>query len=157
MTPAVNFATKLGYKFKLHEYAHDPRADSYGDEAADKLGIVPERVFKTLVVTLSDGNLAVAVLPVNTQLSLKKVAKALGAKKAEMAQANDVQRATGYVLGGVSPLGQSKRLATAIDISAKDHQTIFVSAGRRGLEIELSPNDLASGCQALLMDIAASD
>lgn len=157
MTPAVKFATKLGYEYKLHEYSHDPRTDSYGEEAADKLGLKPERVFKTLVVKLSNGKLAVAVLPVNRQMSLKKVAHALGSKKAKMADPREVQAATGYVLGGVSPLGQAKQLQTAIDTRANLHSTIFVSAGRRGLEIELKVEDLVDGCRGTLADVSAGE
>ncbi|WP_346795542.1 Cys-tRNA(Pro) deacylase [Halomonas sp. Bachu 37] len=143
MTPAIDIAKRAAIAFHVHEYAHDPATASYGMEAADKLGVEPERVFKTLVVALEGQGLAVAVVPVTRQLSLKQVAKSAGAKKATMAQPQDVQRATGYVLGGVSPLGQKKRLATYIDLSAQPFATILVSAGRRGLEIELSPAALA--------------
>jgi Cys-tRNA(Pro)/Cys-tRNA(Cys) deacylase len=143
MTPAVQAAQKAGIAFRLHEYEHDPGADSYGDEAAARLGLDPDRVFKTLVVARDNGDLAVAVLPVSARLELKRLAKVLGAKKASMADKKEVERATGYVLGGVSPLGQKKRLHTVIDASAGRHETLYVSAGRRGLQMELAPGDLA--------------
>jgi Cys-tRNA(Pro)/Cys-tRNA(Cys) deacylase len=144
MTPAINTAKKKKIAYKVHQYTHDPAHDSYGKEAAEKLGIEEERVYKTLVVQLDSGNLTVAVIPVSAMLSMKQIAKAAGAKKAAMADKELVERTTGYVLGGVSPLGQKKRLVTVIDSSAKNFPTIFVSAGRRGLEIELSPADLAA-------------
>lgn len=141
MTPAINTAKKAKIAFTVHEYDHDALAESYGLEAAEKLGIDPERVFKTLVVT--DGyNLFVGIVPVSTQLNLKLMAKAIGVKKVSMADAKKVEITTGYVLGGVSPIGQKKRLKTIIDSSAQDFETINVSAGRRGLEIELSATDL---------------
>ncbi|MBU1312112.1 MAG: Cys-tRNA(Pro) deacylase [Gammaproteobacteria bacterium] len=142
MTPAIDLAKQQGIAYTVHHYQHDPAALSYGLEAAEKLGVKPEQVFKTLVVQLEGKQLAVAVLPVNQQLSMKLLAKALGAKKAEMANAHDVMRSTGYVLGGVSPLGQKKPLPTVIDSSAQQFERIFVSAGKRGLEIELSGTDL---------------
>ncbi|MFV8781752.1 Cys-tRNA(Pro) deacylase [Microbulbifer sp. SA54] len=144
MTPAINFAEKAKIKYTIHEYSHDATAESYGLEAAEKLGLEPHRVFKTLVVTLDGKSLAVAVLPVGLQLNMKLIAKAAGAKKAAMADKDDVMRSSGYVLGGVSPLGQKKRLPTYLHNSAKALETIFVSAGRRGLEIELAPGDLVS-------------
>ena len=142
MTPGINLARKQKIAHTVHEYTHDPDSESYGQEAADKLGVPASRVFKTLVVALDNKTLAVAVLPVSGMLSMKQVAKAAGAKKATMAPPADVERATGYVLGGVSPLGQKKRLKTIIDVSAADYDTVYISAGRRGLEIELSPDDL---------------
>ncbi len=144
MTPAVQAAQKAGISFRLHEYDHDPGADSYGDEAAAKLGVDPDRVFKTIVAAGDDGRLAVAVLPVSSRLDLKRFAKILGARKEAMADKKEVERATGYVLGGVSPLGQKKRLRTVIDDSAERHDTLYVSAGRRGLQMELAPRDLAA-------------
>jgi Cys-tRNA(Pro)/Cys-tRNA(Cys) deacylase len=128
--------------FQLHSYRHDPKASSYGLEAAEMLGIEPERVFKTLVVRLDGRQLGVAMVPVHRQLDLKAAARALGAKRAEMAPAAEVARATGYVLGGVSPLGQKRRLSTVLDRSAEGLGTLFCSAGRRGLEIELAPQVL---------------
>ncbi|MEA1923285.1 MAG: Cys-tRNA(Pro) deacylase [Pseudomonadota bacterium] len=142
MTPAINAAKKAKIIYTTHEYAHDPSSESYGTEAANKLGIPEERVFKTLVVKHGTKELAVGVVPVSTMLNMKLFAKAIGAKKASMAEASDAERATGYVLGGVSPLGQKKRLKTIIDSSANKYPTIFVSAGRRGMDIELKPQDL---------------
>ncbi|PWQ95329.1 Cys-tRNA(Pro) deacylase [Leucothrix arctica] len=142
MTPAINLAKKSKTPHTIHEYTHDAASESYGLEAAEKLGVPVTQVFKTLVVKLDGKTLAVGVLPVSEMLSMKAIAKAAGAKKAEMADPSEVERATGYVLGGVSPLGQKKRLKTVIDQSACDQQTIYVSAGRRGLEIELSPESL---------------
>ena len=140
MTPAIKQAQKAQIQFQIHEYDHDPAAESYGEEAAEKLGVASDRVFKTLVVAYGK-DLAVAVLPVSCQLNLKQFAKAIGAKKAAMADKAVAERVTGYVLGGVSPLGQKKALTTVIDASAQAWDTLYVSAGRRGLEIELSPED----------------
>ena len=142
MTPAVNQAKKAKIDYTLHQYDHDPSAESYGEEAAEKLNLSPDRVFKTLVIELETGELAVALVPVCGMLDLKAAAGLLERKKAKMADKKDVERATGYVLGGVSPLGQKKSLAFIIDESAREFDTLFVSAGRRGLEIELSPRDL---------------
>ena len=144
MTPAINCAQKAKLIYKVHQYAHDKNAASYGGEAAEKLNLSPGQVFKTLVVELDSGALAVSVIPVSGQLNLKSMAAAAKAKKAKMADPKAVERSSGYVLGGVSPLGQKKRLKTVIDKRALEFDTIFVSAGRRGLEIELSPNDLAT-------------
>jgi len=152
MTPAIDLAKQQGIAYQVHQYQHDAAAASYGLEASEKLGLAPEQVFKTLVVQLDGKQLAVAVLPVSQQLNMKLMAKALGAKKAEMANAHDVMRSSGYVLGGVSPLGQKKRLPTVIDNSAQQYATIYVSAGRRGLEIELAATDL---CQLLQGRFAA--
>lgn len=153
MTPAINAARKAKIQFTVHEYEHDPAAPSFGVEAAEKLGVPPERVFKTLVVD-AGGTLAVAVVPVLLMLDLKAAAKALGVKKAAMADPRAAERTTGYVVGGVSPLGQKKRLPTLVDESARDCPTVFVSGGRRGLDIELSPNDLASLTRAGFASIA---
>lgn len=142
MTPAINAAKKAKIRYTIHEYRHDPSADSYGMEAAEKLKVPAKQVFKTLVVSLDDRELAVAVIPVSSMLNMKFFARAAGVKKCVMAAAADVERTTGYVLGGVSPLGQKKRLRTIIDASAAPLASMFVSAGRRGLEIELSPPDL---------------
>jgi Cys-tRNA(Pro)/Cys-tRNA(Cys) deacylase len=142
MTPAINILKKNKIAHKLHEYTHDPSSKSYGEEASEKLGIPQDRVFKTLVVNLDGKELVVGVIPVSSMLNMKLIAKSAGAKKASMADKSDVERSTGYVLGGVSPLGQKKRLRTIIDSSAENHATIHISAGRRGLEIELNPNDL---------------
>jgi Cys-tRNA(Pro)/Cys-tRNA(Cys) deacylase len=143
MTPAINAARKAKINFTVHEYTHDPAGEAYGLEAAHKLGIAEARVFKTLVVSDASNALAVGVVPVSSMLNMKHIARAIGTKKAGMADARQVERSTGYVLGGVSPIGQKKQLKTVIDTSALEHSTIFVSAGRRGLEIELKPADLA--------------
>jgi Cys-tRNA(Pro)/Cys-tRNA(Cys) deacylase len=143
MTPAINTAKKMRIPFTVHQYIHDPDRGVYGKEAAEKLGIAEERVFKTLVVQLDDSSLVVGVIPVASMLSMKRIAKVAGAKKAVMADRAVVERSTGYVLGGVSPLGQKKRIRTVIDSSAGRFPTIYVSAGRRGLEIELKAADLA--------------
>ena len=156
MTPAINSAKHAGIAFQLHEYQHDAAAQSYGLEAAEKLGVAAQQVFKTLVVTLDGKQLAVGIVPVTSQLGLKQIAKAAGAKKAAMAALGDVERTTGYVLGGVSPLGQKKRLPTFIDSSAQAFSTLYVSAGRRGLEIELSPSDLATLCQGRFAALATA-
>lgn len=154
MTPAIQLAKQRGLDYQLHEYTHDNSAASYGLEAAEKLGVEVKQVFKTLVVSTDHGSLAVAILPVDRTLNFKKMAKALSAnkmlicKKVQMADPKQVERSTGYVLGGVSPLGQKKRLATIIDSSAEQQPTIYVSAGRRGLEIELPPIQLAATLDA---------
>jgi Cys-tRNA(Pro)/Cys-tRNA(Cys) deacylase len=135
MTPAVAAAERAGIAFTLHEYAHDDGA-AYGEEAVAKLGLDPARVFKTLVVDL-DGELTVAIVPVAEQLDLR----ALG-KRSALAGRDAAERATGYVLGGISPLGQRRRLPTLLDESALEFETIYVSGGRRGLELELAPADL---------------
>ncbi|WP_421867832.1 Cys-tRNA(Pro) deacylase [Motiliproteus sp.] len=144
MTPAVNCAKKAKINFRTHSYQHDPNTASYGDEAAQALGIDPQRVFKTLLVSL-DGNpkkLAVGVVPVSGTLDLKAIGACLKSKKVAMADPTEAQRATGYLLGGISPLGQKKRLPLVLDQSAESLETIHVSGGKRGLEIELAPTDL---------------
>ena len=135
-TPAIVAAERAGISFTVHDYVHDAKAASYGLEAAEKLGLDPARVFKTLVVDV-DGTLTVAIVPVAAQLDLK----ALG-KRVTMADTKLAERTTGYVAGGISPLGQRKQLPTVLDESALGFETIHVSAGRRGLEIELAPTDL---------------
>ena len=147
-TPAIVAAERAGIPFRLHAYEHDSGAESYGLEAAEELGLDPETVFKTLVVDL-DGKPALAIVPVSAQLDLR----ALG-KRAAMAHPAAAERATGYVLGGISPLGGRKRLPTLLDSSALDHDTIHVSAGRRGLQIELAPHDLARLTGAEIRPIA---
>ncbi len=156
MTPAVRAAKKAGIHFSLHEYRHDVQAASYGEEAANLLGLAPHQVFKTLLVNDNNGRLAVAIVPVSHQLNLKAVAKGLKVKKVAMADPREAEKATGYVLGGISPLGQKKRLPCVIDESALAFKTVFVSAGRRGLEIELSPGDLVRLCCAQTADIKSS-
>jgi Cys-tRNA(Pro)/Cys-tRNA(Cys) deacylase len=144
MTPAVDLAKKRGLNYQLHEYTHDSQATSFGLEASEKLGVDVTQVFKTLVVSTETNALAVAILPVDKTLNFKKMAKAVGCKKIQMADPKQVERTTGYVLGGVSPLGQKKRLTTIIDDSAQSYATIYVSGGRRGLEIELPPEQLSA-------------
>ena len=143
MTPAITLLKKKRISHSLHQYKHDPQASSYGLEAAEKLQLDPRQVFKTLVVELDNRKLAVAIIPVKAMLNMKRIAKAAGAKKAQMAEPKRVEKSTGYILGGVSPLGQKKRLPTAIDISAEEFPTIYISAGKRGLDIEIQPGDLA--------------
>jgi Cys-tRNA(Pro)/Cys-tRNA(Cys) deacylase len=157
MTPAINCAKKAGITFNVHEYQHDPAAESYGEEAAEALGLDPSLVFKTLLVSLTGhkSTLAVAVLPVTHMLSLKAIAKALGAKKAEMADPKLAERTTGYIVGGISPIGQKKALPTVIDSSAEALSTLNVSAGRRGLEIELAPEDLAKLTRAVFAPVTS--
>lgn len=143
MTPAIDLLRKAAAEFRLLSYEHDPKSASYGLEAAEKLGLAPAQVFKTLLVASEKSELLVAVVPVAGSLDLKALAQAAGAKKVEMADPAAAQRATGYLVGGISPLGQKKRLRTFIDSSAQSHAFINVSAGRRGLELELSPETLA--------------
>jgi Cys-tRNA(Pro)/Cys-tRNA(Cys) deacylase len=151
-TPATAVLTKVGVEFTVHTYEHDPSAASYGKEAADAMGVEPERVFKTLVADV-DGTLTVAVVPVAGTLDLKALAGAVGGKKAVMADPAAVTRTTGYVLGGVSPLGQRKQLPTVVDASATDFATMFVSAGKRGMEVELAPADLVRLTDAVLAPV----
>jgi Cys-tRNA(Pro)/Cys-tRNA(Cys) deacylase len=140
-TPATLALTRAGIRFTAHPYEHDPRAAAYGLEAAEKLGIEPERVFKTLLANV-DGSLAVGVVPVAELLDLKALAGALGGKRAEMADPALAERRTGYVVGGISPIGQKLALPTVVDDSAILFETILVSGGRRGLDLELAPDDL---------------
>ncbi|GAB6039457.1 Cys-tRNA(Pro) deacylase [Endothiovibrio diazotrophicus] len=156
MTPAVVAAQRAKVAHRVHSYAHDPARRAFGEEAAEALGLPRERVFKTLVAAL-DGDsrrLAVAVVPVSAQLDLKAFAAAIGAKKAALAEAAAAERATGYVVGGISPLGQKRRLPALLDRSALHFETLFVSAGRRGLEIELAPADLQRLIGAKVAEIA---
>lgn len=141
-TPATSALAVAGVEFRLHRYAHDPLAKSYGLEAAAALGVPPGSVFKTLVVDV-DGALCVGIVPVDRSLDLKALAAAVSGKRATLADKAAAERATGYVLGGISPLGQRRRLRTVLDASAFDHDTVLVSAGRRGLDVELAPADLA--------------
>ncbi|MCC9706483.1 Cys-tRNA(Pro) deacylase [Streptomyces sp. MNU76] len=152
-TPATVALTAAGVEFTVHAYEHDPAHPSYGEEAAEAMGVSPERVFKTLVADV-DGALVVAVVPVSGSLDLKALATAVGGKRATMADPTLAERTTGYVRGGISPLGQRKRLRTVLDASAEAHDTICVSAGRRGLEVELAPGDLAKLTEAVTAEIA---
>ncbi|WJD69192.1 Cys-tRNA(Pro) deacylase [Pseudomonas asiatica] len=147
MTPALDLLKKHRAEHRVHSYEHDPKSASYGLEAAEKLGLDPQQVFKTLLASSEKGELLVAVVPVVGTLDLKALAHAAGVKKCEMADPAVAQRATGYLVGGISPLGQKKRLRTFIDDSAQNFATIHVSAGRRGLEVELAAVVLAERTQ----------
>lgn len=156
-TPATAALTRAGVAFTVHPYEHHDGERHFGDEATAALGLDPERVFKTLVVDVAGERgsaLAVAVVPVARQLDLKAVATALGVKKAAMADPAAAQRSSGYVLGGISPLGQRTRLPTVVDASAEAFPTVFVSAGRRGLQVELAPADLVGTTRARVAAIS---
>lgn len=154
MTPAISLLQKANIKFVIHEYKHDAAGNNFGKEAAERLGLDEARIFKTLLVVLHDGKdrLAVGMVPVGGHLNLKSFARTAGVKSAEMAAVKQAERTTGYLAGGISPLGQKKRLQTIIDTSALQFETIFISAGKRGLQIELAPEDLIHLCDA---DLAA--
>lgn len=153
-TPATALLSRSGIPFTLHPYEHDPRAEAYGEEAATALGVDPERIFKTLIATV-EGKPVCGVVPVAGHLDLKAIAAAVGGKKAVMADPAAAARATGYVVGGISPLGQKSRIAVVVDSSAEGFETVFVSAGRRGLQVELAPADLVRAAGASLARIAA--
>ena len=160
-TPATVALRRSGVPFTLHAYDHDPRAASYGLEAAAALGLDPARVFKTLLALVDPppgssprGRLVVGIVPVSVQLDLKALARTLGGSRATMADAADAQRATGYVVGGISPIGQKRAHPTVVDTSALDHSMILVSAGRRGLDLEIAPADLVLVTSALLAPIS---
>ncbi len=153
-TPAVAALVRAKIPFTLHPYHHDPGTTAYGDEVVAALGWDARRVFKTLVASV-DGALAVGVVPVAAQLDLKALAATVGGKKAQLAKVADAERSSGYVAGGISPLGHRKALPTAIDSSSMSFPTIMVSAGRRGLQVELAPGDLAAACRAKVAPIAA--
>ncbi|TCO52162.1 Cys-tRNA(Pro)/Cys-tRNA(Cys) deacylase [Kribbella antiqua] len=152
-TPATVALTKAKVEFSTHAYDHDPNAKSYGLEAAEALGLAVEQVFKTLLVEV-DGKLTVGVVPVDKQLDLKAIAAAAGGKKAVMADPAAAERTTGYVVGGISPIGQKRALPTVVDATATDHATVYVSGGRRGLDIGLSPADLITITKARTAPIA---
>jgi Cys-tRNA(Pro)/Cys-tRNA(Cys) deacylase len=155
-TPATVLLAKAKIPFTLHPYAHDPRSAAYGEEAAEALGVDPARIFKTLIATV-EGRLACAVVPVAARLDLKAFAAALGGgKRAELADPAAAARATGYVIGGISPLGQRSRLPVLVDASAEAFDTVYVSAGRRGLQVELAPADLLRAADAAFAPIATS-
>ena len=151
-TTATVALERAGIPFTVHEYAHDPRAASFGQEASCALGVPADRVFKTLIAAV-DGNLVAGVVPVEGQLDLKALALAVGGKRAVMAEVTAAERATGYVAGGISPVGQRKRLPVVIDASVTAFGTVFCSAGRRGLEIELTPADLVRAANATVASI----
>lgn len=153
-TPAIVALEAAGVAHTVHAYEHDPRSDvGYGLEAAQAIGVAPECVFKTLL-TVADGALVVGVVPVAGQLDLKALAHAVGAKKVVMAEPAVAERATGYVVGGISPLGQRQRLRTVLDASALQHETVFVSGGRRGLDVGLAPRDLVALTGAVTAPVA---
>lgn len=142
MTQCIKLLKKAKIDYTIHQFTHDSNATSYGNEASQKLGVSSDIIFKTLIVVTETKEFAVAIIPVSSKLSMKLMAKALGVKKVAMANANDVEKSSGYVLGGVSPLGQKKQLRSIIDASATNFTKIFVSAGKRGLDVELNVNDL---------------
>lgn len=155
MTPAINLLKKKKIKHNVHSFKHDPNFGAYGDEVVEKLGFQAERVFKTIIVAL-DGNgknLCGAIVPVTGLTDLKHVAKAAGAKKAAMADPKEAERATGYITGGISPVGHKKRIPLLLDAQAMDHPTIMVSGGKRGLELELAPEDLIAATGAKVASI----
>ncbi|MPV38020.1 Cys-tRNA(Pro) deacylase [Georgenia subflava] len=155
-TPALRTLVEARVPHEVRAYDHDPRhASDYGREAAEALGMDPNRVLKTLVAEV-DGTLTVAVVPVSGQLDLKALAAATGGRRATMADPSAAQRATGYVVGGISPLGQRTALPTVVDVSALDHPTVLVSAGRRGLDVELSPADLVALTSAVVAAVGRS-
>jgi Cys-tRNA(Pro)/Cys-tRNA(Cys) deacylase len=153
MTPAVNQLEAAGVAFTIHEYERGDSLRDFGVEAAEKLGLDPDQVFKTLLVT-ADGWQAVAIVPVSGKLSLKSVGRALGAKHVDMCEPDVAERVTGYVRGGISPFGQKKRLPTVIDEVATLFDTVYVSGGRRGLDIGVAPDDLIRVLDAKVADIA---
>ncbi|MCU1365739.1 MAG: transcriptional regulator [Ilumatobacteraceae bacterium] len=164
-TPATLLLTKAGVEFRIHEFDHDPSERNYGAVAAEALGADPDQVFKTLLAQVEGhatvpgvpaANIAVGIVPVSGQLSLKELATAVGAKRAEMCDPTVAQRVTGYVVGGISPFGQKKHLPTAIDETCELYDTIFVSGGRRGLDIEIAPADLIAVLHAVVAPIGTS-
>ncbi|MBX6743251.1 MAG: Cys-tRNA(Pro) deacylase [Acetobacteraceae bacterium] len=155
ITPAVRAAEAASLRFRLLEYAYDPTAEAVGLQAAEALGIEPARVFKTLVAALDTGELVCALVPSDARLSLKALAAAAGAKRAELADPAKAERATGYVIGGISPFGQRRRLRMFVDASASQHAEMVVNGGRRGLQIALAPADLVAALGARLCPLRA--
>jgi Cys-tRNA(Pro)/Cys-tRNA(Cys) deacylase len=153
-TRAIQVLERSGVAFQIHEYVVERDDISYGEAVASAVGVSPDRLFKTLVATV-DGTPVVAIVPVSKQLSLKKLARACGGKHGAMAEPADAQRLTGYVVGGISPFGQKRTMPTFVDACVDDSATVFVSAGRRGLQIEMEPNDLISLTQARKAEISA--
>ena len=154
-TPATVLLTRQQVAHTLHPYQHDPRAEAFGEEAAAALGIAPQRIFKTLIAAV-DGRLVCAVVPVAGRLDLKALATAVAGKRAVMAEPAAAQRATGYVVGGISPLGHRTRLPVVVDASGAQFDTVFVSAGQRGLQVELAPTDLIRLTDGRLAAIASA-
>lgn len=154
MTPAINAAKKARVAVTLHPYTHDPATTNFGQEACEALGISDQQLFKTLIIQADDGALAVAIVPVAHTLNLKAAAKALGVKKVDMAPIPLAEKTTGYLAGGISPLGQKKRLPMLLDTSAHSLDVMYVSGGRRGLDIGIAPGDLARLTHAVFADIA---
>jgi Cys-tRNA(Pro)/Cys-tRNA(Cys) deacylase len=155
-TPATTELDRLAVAYQLHQYevhVGDDLDRSYGEAVANEIGVSPDTVFKTLVASV-DGKLAVGIVPVSGTLNLKALAKAVGGKKAAMADPADAERATGYVVGGISPFGQKKRLATVVDATIADLEVVYVSAGRRGLQVSLTPDSLIGVLDAIVADIA---
>ncbi len=153
-TPATVALERAGVPFTVHAYSHDPAVASYGQEAAEQLGLDPSTVFKTLLADV-DGKLVVGIVPVTGQLDLKALAAAVGGKRATMADPTAAERATGYVLGGISPLGQKKTLPTVVDASALDLPKVYVSGGKRGMDLGLSPHDLVDLLQAAVATVGS--
>ena len=154
MTPAIRLLEQAGVPFQLHTYEHDAACTDFGLEAAQKLGIDPQRMFKTLVVRCDTGILAIALVSVHDKVDLKKLAHALGSKKADLADPTLAEKTTGYVVGGISPLGGRKQLPTLIDEGIRQHATIYISAGKRGLQLELSSDDLIKLTKATVVALA---
>lgn len=153
-TPAIKDLEQRGLRYKLHDYDFDPGDLGIGEQAALALGIAEDRIFKTLMVVVDGKQLASALIPVNAQAQMKALAAALGGKRAAMASVAEAERVSGYVKGGISPFGQRQKLKAVIDETIENHKTVFVNGGRRGLQIELTPQDLIAGLEAILADIA---
>ncbi|WP_165218614.1 Cys-tRNA(Pro) deacylase [Schaalia sp. ZJ1691] len=154
-TRAIEALTSANIPFTVYEYEHSPRARTFGEETVEKLGVDPAMAFKTLLVRLNSGEYVAGIVPVSSHLSLKLIAKAAGAKSADMADPRVAERRTGYVVGGISPLGQTTEHRVFVDESCLNHETMLVSGGRRGLSVELSPLDLVEATNAHVADIQA--